>query len=249
MNLHPAALMLPPMSDDEFAALKADIQEHGLRVPVVELKGQIVDGRHRARACEELGIDLLATELPKDAEPFAWVISANLHRRHLTTQQKAMVAARMAEAMKEPARQRKVEGGKKGGKIAGRGRDRDVANLPQAYSAEQNGKSREQAAALLGVSARSVGDAQTVLTKGSAQLVRMVDAGEVSVSKAAKVAREHEKTEQVEVIEEYKRPQTKTVLGDIDRISRIIQSAKKRWGDDERAAMRHFLTTTIRELK
>ncbi len=50
--------LIPPLSDDEFEALKEDIAKHGVIVPVViDQHGAIVDGHHRVRACKELGIE------------------------------------------------------------------------------------------------------------------------------------------------------------------------------------------------
>ncbi len=86
---HAATELFPMMSDDEFAALKADIEQHGQREPAVYYKGQVLDGRNRARACEELGIELSQRELDEDQDPVAFVLSVNLHRRHLTPSQRS----------------------------------------------------------------------------------------------------------------------------------------------------------------
>ena len=45
--------VLPPLSDDEFAALKADIAERGILVPIeLDEDGAVLDGHHRLRAWE-----------------------------------------------------------------------------------------------------------------------------------------------------------------------------------------------------
>ena len=54
---HPAARIFPPMPEPMFRDLVADIREHGQREPITVLKNQILDGCHRYRACEELGIE------------------------------------------------------------------------------------------------------------------------------------------------------------------------------------------------
>lgn len=57
-----------PLSEEEYAALKADVAENGVRVPVVEDgEGSVLDGHHRKRAWKELtalGFDL--PDLPRD---------------------------------------------------------------------------------------------------------------------------------------------------------------------------------------
>ena len=103
-GVHPACDMLPAMTDAEYRELVDDIAEHGLQVPILlDQDHRILDGRHRWRACQELGIEpkqrmyippLAGREL--EAANIAKVISLNLQRRHLTTQQRAAVAAELA---------------------------------------------------------------------------------------------------------------------------------------------------------
>jgi ParB-like chromosome segregation protein Spo0J len=83
------------MSAEEFDKLKADIQAQGLRHPILLHEDLILDGRHRARACAELGI-VASFEQWTGNDPLAFVLSENLHRRHLTTDQRAAIGARLA---------------------------------------------------------------------------------------------------------------------------------------------------------
>src|ERR1017187_8447727 len=47
--------LLPPLSDDEFASLKADIRAHGVLVPIeLDTDGVMLDGHHHLRAWTEL---------------------------------------------------------------------------------------------------------------------------------------------------------------------------------------------------
>jgi N6-adenosine-specific RNA methylase IME4 len=161
MKVHPAAELFPPMSADEFVALKADIAANGLREPIwVALNGgeySVLDGRHRWRACSELGIDCPVTEYEGD-DPFGFVVSLNLHRRHLNESQRAMVAAKLAT----------LEDGQRSDRVLG---------LPIGRASE-----------LLGVGERSVARARVVQSDGAPGLVAAVESGRVSVSAAADVA-------------------------------------------------------------
>lgn len=95
-TIHPAAHLFPAMNDDEFEEFKEDIRQNGQQVPVLVQNGQIIDGRHRYRACHELGIELQVQEVPAGESVERLVISLNQHRRHLTASQRAMIAARLA---------------------------------------------------------------------------------------------------------------------------------------------------------
>ena len=57
--------LLPPLTEEEYAALKADIVEHGVLVPIVvdADTGAIVDGHHRQRAWDELRAE--GAEIPE----------------------------------------------------------------------------------------------------------------------------------------------------------------------------------------
>jgi hypothetical protein len=101
MNIHPAALIFPEMPDPEYQALRADIKEHGLLEPLTLCDGMLLDGRHRYRACTELGMPP-RFEQYTGTDPEAFVRSRNEHRRHLTPEQrehlKAQRVQRVAEA-------------------------------------------------------------------------------------------------------------------------------------------------------
>ena len=57
LQRHPKAATFPPLSDQAYRALKASINHHGLQQPIEVQAGSnlLLDGRHRHRACQELG--------------------------------------------------------------------------------------------------------------------------------------------------------------------------------------------------
>lgn len=175
MQIHPVADIFPSMREAEYEALRENIREHGQREPAWTWRGQIIDGRHRARACDEIGIVLQCKEYEGDESSLVpFVVSLNLHRRHLDESQRSMVAKRLATLS---------HGGDR--------RSEQAANLPVVTQAV--------AAELLGVSERSVRSAGVVLERGAPELVQAVERGEVSVSAAATVA-EVPKAEQAQIV-------------------------------------------------
>jgi N6-adenosine-specific RNA methylase IME4 len=83
------------LQGSEFDELVADIERNGLREPVWLHDGQVIDGRNRWRACQQLGVEA-KTRVYTGDDPLAFVISLNLHRRHLNESQRAMAAAKLA---------------------------------------------------------------------------------------------------------------------------------------------------------
>lgn len=87
--------LFPMIARDELEELAEDIAENGLQEPIViaEIDGEwmLVDGRNRLAACRLANVIPHARVL--DSDPTAYVLSANVHRRHLTKGQQAMATA------------------------------------------------------------------------------------------------------------------------------------------------------------
>jgi hypothetical protein len=96
-SVHPAADIFPLIEGAEFDSFCEDIGTHGLMDPVIidAASGQLIDGRNRVRACGRLGIEVAETRY-HGADVVHFVISHNLHRRHLTDSQRAMIAGKLA---------------------------------------------------------------------------------------------------------------------------------------------------------
>lgn len=87
--------MLP---EDELDDLAEDIKTNGLQHPIVVKDGELIDGRNRLAACESAGVEPSFEELDGQ-EPVAYILSANLARRHMTAGEKAITAARLQIAI------------------------------------------------------------------------------------------------------------------------------------------------------
>ena len=121
--IHPAAEWFPLLPEDELDALAADIKENRLRekVAVITKGGRrlVIDDRNRLDALELAGfcivdehgrlrksvcVDLTKgddLDLVDPAKVEAFIISKNIHRRHLTTEQKADLIGKLLKANPE----------------------------------------------------------------------------------------------------------------------------------------------------
>lgn len=84
--------ILPPLTDAEYAALKASIAKRGVLVPVeYDEEGNILDGHHRVQACRELGITnwpcFVRGGMTED-EKIEHVLKLNLLRKHLEPEER-----------------------------------------------------------------------------------------------------------------------------------------------------------------
>lgn len=168
LKAHTYADLFPMMPDDQFAQLCEDIAKNGLREPITLFEGMILDGRNRNKACEKLGIQPITRPWNGKGSPLDYVISKNLTRRHLSETQRAMVAAKIAT----------LQHG-----------DNQFKQQDAPIGASSQPISQPAAAKLLNVSRRSVQRATEVRDHGIPQLQEEVEAGRVSVTAAAEVAR------------------------------------------------------------
>ena len=104
----PYADLLPPLTERQFADLKASIAELGIQIPiVVGDDGRVIDGQHRLLAAKELGLENehipvqyhLAEGGTSDEEAAEFerdlALTLNLHRRHLNTEDRAEQVAKL----------------------------------------------------------------------------------------------------------------------------------------------------------
>jgi DNA-binding Lrp family transcriptional regulator len=122
LQFHPLADLFPLMEGEDFDALVTDIAANGLREKIDLYQGKIVEGRNRYLALQRLGIDPSAEpskyfrkaiyahtvggeidphEQNNDDRVRAYVISKNIHRRHLTAEQKRDLVAKLLKATPE----------------------------------------------------------------------------------------------------------------------------------------------------
>ncbi len=186
MKIHPVANLFPEMDADDFAELVSDIKKHGVLEAIwVTAAQEIIDGRHRYRACEQLGIEC-PTRTYKGDDPVAFVASLNIHRRHMTKGELALAAARARQYYDEQARERQEDGRESGG----RGNKKNsVENLPPSLD---SGKSRDLAGKAFGVSGKYVDYATKVIENAVPEVVAAVEKGSMSIVTAAILATEPE---------------------------------------------------------
>jgi hypothetical protein len=184
---HPAASIFPMLPEDKLLELADDIEKNGQREAILILDGKILDGRNRSCACQLKGIKPVTKIVTDIHDPVAFVMSLNLHRRHLTPSQASMCAARACELYSQQAKERQ--------KLSeGRGQKGPV-NLPDLKT-----DARDAAGKAFGVSGKSVDFAKKVIDKGVPELAKAVDEGRMAVSAAAVLASEPE-DKQKEAIE------------------------------------------------
>jgi hypothetical protein len=100
-DFHPLAEMFPLIEGEDFDALVEDIGARGILVPITIYQGKILDGRNRYNAGKAANYKFSQRdfrELAGGLDAEAFVISTNIHRRQLSSQQKRDVIGKLIEA-------------------------------------------------------------------------------------------------------------------------------------------------------
>src|SRR5215831_6046173 len=159
--VHPAAALFPRLEGKELQFLVDDIAKQGLLNPIVlHPDGSVLEGVNRGIACEKAGREPRTVEWDgKSGEELAFVVSQNIRRRHLNESQRAMMADKLA-----PLR----HGQRQTGEFAGV-------------------STQAEAAAMMGVSERTVRTARKVRQEAPAYLARLVEVGRMTLNAAESV--------------------------------------------------------------
>lgn len=159
---HTIADIFPLMDGQPLADLTEDVKTHGLREPIWLYEGQILDGRNRYRACLAAGVEPVFVDYNGD-DALGFVVSLNLHRRHLNESQRGMVGANIATL--------------KQGEV---GRNHEKSESSMELS---------EAARLFNVGVETIKRAKQVIKNGVPELQQQVSAGNIKVRPAADISK------------------------------------------------------------
>ena len=159
MEPHEIALLFPAIEGSALQELDKDIRERGIEDPITMYEGKVLDGVHRYMIGTKNGKHIPKRELPEGADPVAFCIARNVHRRHLNPSQLALIAEHFANHRKP-------------------GRKDDKLSRTRREAAEEVG----------GCSERAVARARTVRENCDEDVVKVVRNGKTSLNDAQKVA-------------------------------------------------------------
>lgn len=161
---HPLSVAFPAMDADDFQSLKDSIENIGVQNPITLYDGMVIDGWHRYKAANELGMDCPSKELDAWIDPVAFVRAQNKDRRHLPLSAWALIEVSLRE-WKPSHRQDKGE----------------LSSPLQA--------SNQEMADAVGVTKRTIQQAKAVQSNATPEVIAAVKSGEIGLPKAAAIAK------------------------------------------------------------
>jgi len=159
---HRLSEIFPRMTGEEIDVLAKDIQANGLKEPITMHEDKILDGNNRYKACLKIGyrfkeIDFRLFDPKVQGDALAFVVSANLHRRHLNETQRAGIAATL------------------------------VTTQLGYNQYNRTSVTNKQAADMLGVSEATVKTAKKVAQKAAPEILEKLKKGELRLGAAKKL--------------------------------------------------------------
>ncbi len=168
LKLHPRAGIIPDMRPDEWTDFYNDIAMRGIKEDIEVLAdGIILDGRHRFKAALELGIEkvwIRPAPLNGD-DPEVFMLKAAVLRRHLTDDQRVMIATIWKD-------ENKAQGERK-----------DLTSAPPRAEVKDSSPTRAEASEIFKVPRRKL-DKATYVRKHNPKLAEKVHQGDIALNSA-----------------------------------------------------------------
>ncbi len=161
---HPLSAAFPAMSAEDFQGLKDSITDIGVQNPITLFEGMVIDGWHRYKAANELGMDCQSKDLDNWIDPVAFVRAQNKDRRHLPLSAWALIEVSLREW--KPSHRP------------------DKGELSSPLQA-----SNQEMADAVGVTKRTIQQAKAVQSNATAEVIAAVKSGEIGLPKAAAIAK------------------------------------------------------------
>jgi hypothetical protein len=190
-EVHPAAAVFPMLPSDELAELAEDVAAHGLREPIVLTPdGVLLDGRNRLAACKRAKVKPAFVEYDGD-DPEGYVLSVNVHRRHLTAGQRAMAVAQVCSISGTTMRAAAAANGLNASRIAEASVVLQYAPdlVPLVHAGKSLAEAYREAQARRDA-AEEEGERLTRLRAAAPDLAERVELGELSLDEARAEARD-----------------------------------------------------------
>ena len=161
---HPLSAAFPAMTDQEFLELKDSVSVNGVLNPITIFEDMVLDGWHRYKAANDLGIDCPEVGFADWIDPKDFVLAQNKNRRHITMAQLAVATTQVYQW-------------------------KSVGRPNNTLLSKELNKTTAELAKLSGASISTIEQAKTVLKNASPEVQEAVKSGKIGLSKAQKIAK------------------------------------------------------------
>lgn len=182
------AQLLPPLSQEQLAALEADILQNGCYAPVIVNENlEIVDGHNRFNLCEKHGVPYKIAVFHFDdrLEAKQWALDTQKARRNLTAWELGQIALKMKPDIEARARERQSEAG---GDQKSEEAKSLLATLPKAIFDPVN--TRKELSESAGIGERTMGKIMKIDEQAPEAVKDALDKKELSVNQGYEITKQ-----------------------------------------------------------
>lgn len=177
--------LLPPLTDEQFSLLEANILETGCYAPIIVNEDLvIIDGHNRYMICEKHGIPYRLTvfSFEDDLEAKQWALDTQKSRRNLTINELCKIAMKLRPEIeaRAKAKQQEYHGNQYESGL--------LATLPKVQNDSIN--TRKELAETVGVGQRTMGKAMKIEDDAPRVVKDAVDNGELSIHQGYNLTKE-----------------------------------------------------------
>lgn len=173
------AKLVPVLADTEYETLKESIKQNGMWLPIIaNSQGVILDGHHRFKICQELGIQIrhAVRDFATKTDEIIFVGESNLKRRQLTSLQRIDLVRRLEPYYAEQSKQNQGT--------------RTDLNIKEIFP---EGQRRDKLGEKAQVSGRTYDKGATILDKASPTDIDKINNGQMTISKVYRNITNNEK--------------------------------------------------------
>ena len=173
--------LIPPLSEEEYAQLEANIVAEGVRDPLVVWKQpdgreMLIDGHNRWSIIARHGgipFEVVYKDFENLEEAKIWIMKNQLGRRNLNTFERSELALMLKDEIAKRAKANQV---------------RTAENRASQKSDEQKVSTKDELAKLAGVSHDTIHKVEVIKKQGTPALIEDVRNGDTTINKAYQIA-------------------------------------------------------------
>ena len=163
--------LIPPLSQEEYTQLEANIVSDGCRDALVIWNGVLIDGHNRHKICTEHNIPFQTIEKQFDSrnDAIQWIILNQFGRRNLSPGTRSILALRLEPILAEKAKERQKE---HGGTAPGK------SLVPKSAPVIEPIKTRDGLAKIAGVGHDTIDKVKQIVSRGTPEQVERIKKGD-----------------------------------------------------------------------
>ena len=183
--------LIPPLSNEEYNQLEANILEEGIREPIITWNGFIIDGHNRYSIAQRFDVEYRTTSkhFANKESVKEWMILNQFGRRNLSNYQRSVLALELEEVFSKKAKEKQLSSLKKG------------TSVPQISAKREPIETRKELSKVASVSHDTISKVKKIQAKAPEEVKAKLATGEVSINAAYKeIKKEEKKEERIELI-------------------------------------------------